>query len=156
MKASRTIQIAAIAIVMLISFSGCEGKMFLGPLAIKRDGGRLLVAVCSSVTAVEITGDERHAGMFEHWQSFWTATGHISVVRGDIFATATPIAGLNATLAKSPRMGPGDAIDIAVRPSSEADSRYLHAVFQLNSSKLSESVWLHPDGKTTESPCASS
>lgn len=154
MRANRFASTALMVVASLTLLSACEGNVFLGPIAIKRDGVKLLVAVCSAVSVSEVTGDQRYAGMFEHWQSFWTANGKVDVASGDILSTGSTIEGLNSTLAKSPRMDAGDAIDIGISSSDQGNSTYLHAVFQIRDAKLSQSVWLHPDGTTTKEACA--
>jgi hypothetical protein len=146
---ARAASVAAAALLVLL-VSGCE-DFALGPMAIKRDGASLLVAVCVDVDLVGVYAEEQNNSEGIRSAKFFEASGSARVTAGTIFSSDAPWSGLTSTVQSAPDLRAGSDILYQLdTPTATAESQ---AHFLIGSGGLSSSEWLHPDGSTTTQPC---
>ena len=148
----RLATVSAAAVLLTVVLAGCDQNMVLGPAAIQRRGSDLIVAVCRSIDAASVTLDTWASGLGTPTQVVLEATGNLHLPAGSEFSTSDPPDGLVVATHSSPAMGARDNFTLQILSvrSSEQD---INATFTLGNSGLSESLWLHPDGRETAEPC---
>jgi len=139
--------------IVVLCLAGCETTIGQdGPMALKRQGSSLNIAVCKSVSVTSLSMSSRQPAQNQKWQPFWNGAGKGSITKGDILSTAaTSSVFLEGETKVSPPVGPSTEYDVLLLGSHESDS--LRATFSTGPQGLSESSWLHPDGTYTEEPC---
>jgi RHS repeat-associated protein len=148
----RSIPVAiALAICMTLALAGCE-NFARGPLAVKRSGSHLLIAICTSVEATSVFGEYRQPATSSKYTSFLDGKGRLNLQRGQTISTNLPLAGFKMRSEDDPEMGPGVEMDINVGTSPASDG--VSGGFTFGTKGLTSSKWLHPDGSETVSSCS--
>jgi hypothetical protein len=140
------------AILLLGSITGCALVMenSAGPLAIRRDGDLIQIAVCKSINAAGLKATER-ADAPSDWMPFWEFSRDISVAKGDILSQANSTE-LGVDQGSPPALDIGEQMLVIVLDATGDNANPIAADFELDS-PLRDDVWLHPDGTVTEAPC---
>ncbi len=119
-----------------------------GPVAVKRIGNELLIAVC---TPIELRGIEADVRDDESpWSTFWVADASVSLQRGDVIS-ATQFTTQSGDPSGAQLDGRSD-LDLSILLRGVDKNENLLGVF-LVEPELSEDAWLHADGTRTEQPC---
>lgn len=138
-------------IMILVSGCGLISSREPTALAIQREGPNLLVAVCGSIDATQVTMEDRNVEDGRDWISFWEASS-ININAGEILSTG---GGMGADGNTAPLMNPGDGIRITiVGAGPEGGIIAARNQFYVTSQGLSEREWQMPDGSLVTKPCA--
>jgi hypothetical protein len=149
---SRRAAAVVLAAVVAVSLSGCFENFSRGPMAVKRDGAHMLVAICKDVSVVKVDGDFRGPGTHSKFVTFLRGAGSTDFSRGDTFSTGVALPSMNLSVFTDPDLGPGNELEITITGGSKEEG--FSGAFQFKGSGLSSTSWQHPDGSTTSSPCS--
>ena len=70
-------------LVLALALSGCE-NFSQGPMAVKRDGTHLLIAMCATVTVAKIAGDYKNPTTDSGYTTFLAGSGSRTFSSGDV------------------------------------------------------------------------
>jgi hypothetical protein len=133
------------------SLSACDNNLARGPLALKRDGSHLLIAVCTDIRPVTIYGDFKNESQGRGLKEYLDGKGTIDFHRGDVVSTAEDWPGMAFSVRRDPDMTAGASISVSFTPVDRMGQ--FTATFGVHDRTLSSTRWLHPDGTTTKAPC---
>ncbi len=137
---------------MILGLSACDPDMSQGPVALRRDGGDLSVAVCEDIEAKSVLIETWARGNGTPSETVLDATGAANIRAGSVFTTGIPIEGLTVIDQNLPTIEPGDNFAVQII-STGSHTDDVNATFTAGQNGLSESLWLHPDGRETAEPC---
>jgi hypothetical protein len=149
----RSMGAICVALTVIICLSGCDTNAFQGPLAIQRDGDKLRIAVCVTRTIESGYAEERNDSENKPWARFWEANGEATLTRGQSFSTSESIDGFANVLSVDPELAPGSKLAITL-VAADSDGNLSADFSSGGQERLSETTWLHPDGRETTEPCA--
>ena len=153
-RSSWSVPLTGLVFAACLSLAACDSvNNFQGPVSIKRDGGDLLVAVCTDVVITDLLVDERNVQENLQWRTFWRASGRAAISEGQVLSTAGTIPEMEATILNSPRLQPGDGIGILLRSDDPEGQQNVSGSFQIGEEGLSQTQWQHPDGNLKNEPC---
>ena len=140
---------AAVALTLMLA--GCDEHLAEGPVAIRKDGEALLVAVCAAIAPDFISMEERAPD--DVWVRFWETSSELQLDEGSILSTDDRAVGIAGDVTNSPHLLPRSDVSILIKETDRKSS--IHGVFLLGDAGLSESQWLQTDGSLTSEPCES-
>ena len=144
--------LALVGVLTLLGLSACDQNMSQGPVALKRTGEELVVAVCEDIGAKSVLIETWAGGNGTPTATVLDAAGAITFQTGSVFSTRASLEGLTVIDRNPPAMDPRDNFAVQIlSTSSSADD--INATFTVGENGLSESLWLHPDGRETAEPC---
>lgn len=152
MSTRNLLAIGGLAAVTALTLTGCDQNMAQGPAALQRDGTDLVVAVCEDIQVASVLLETWASGNGTPTETVLEATGSVTVQSGSTFSTREGLDGLNVSSQMSPRMESGDNFALQILASRSSDDD-INATFTVGESGLSDSLWLHPDGRETADPC---
>jgi hypothetical protein len=144
----RSIAVALTAAAIVGSLSGCE-RVFVGPLAVKRDGQQLLIAVCTDVVSTRLLAESRNVEANKPWVRFVDVSETFAFSSGQIVSTGT---GGDVSVSQSVQPDLSSGSDIVVTLQAKKSTGF-GAAFEIRGGALSETKWLHPNGDLTTLPC---
>jgi hypothetical protein len=151
MKTRRVVAAAMVAIFASVALSSCDNNLAMGPLAVKRSGSHMLIAVCADMEVSRVMAGYKTSIWSNKSPDFLEGTGSSSLHFGDILSTGDSWDNLKLRTQKDPDMGGGASIDILLIGPKHVDQ--ISAAFKFNGDGLSRTRWLHPDGTSTKRPC---
>jgi hypothetical protein len=151
MSIRRIVAAAMVAIRAAVTLSSCDNNLAMGPLAVKRSGSHLLIAVCADMEVAQVMAGYKTSIWSNKSPDFLEGTGSSSLHFGDILSTGNSWDNLNLRTQKDPDMGGGASIDILLISPKHAEQ--ISAAFKFTGDGLSRTRWLHPDGRSTKKPC---
>jgi hypothetical protein len=149
-RLSRVFAVALLATVVALALAGCE-NFSQGPMAVKRDGSHLLIAVCANVTVTKISGDYKNPYTDSAYTTFVEGSGSRSFKAGEVISTGERWSGMKLSTLNDPDVTAGNNLEVVLSTVPEADG--FASAFKLTGSGLSDKTWQHPDGTTSVEPC---
>ncbi len=111
-----------------------------------------MVAVCEDIEAKSVLIETWAAGNGTPTETVIEAAGLATFDSGSSFSVGSSIDGLAIVDQTPPAMEPRDNFAVQVLSTRETTDD-INATFKLGEDGLSESLWLHPDGRETTEPC---
>ena len=149
-QSTRRIAALAVVIVLAISLAGCE-NFSQGPIAVRRDGSHLLIAVCADITAVRVYADFDDPKSGIKSMTFMEGVGSERFAVGDVVSTGHRWVSMPMSTLRDPSMRAGDSLEIVLTTQPQQDG--VAGAFNFVGHGLSDKSWQHPDGTTTAAPC---
>jgi len=147
----RVAALVCLGIAVISGLTACDQNMSQGPVAIKRDGSELYVAVCENIEAKSVLVETWARGNGTPTTTVLDATGVADLQNGSVFPVSESVEGLTALDRNPPAIRAGDNFAIPILSNgSQGDD--INATFTVGDSGLSESLWLQPDGRETAEP----
>lgn len=137
----------------VITLTACDTGLFQGPMAVRKSGDTLEVAVCQRISVLKATAQERVGwGPFSRWETFWSATGELTLEPGESLWISADQGPLNSTEFRAPDLSGQHELDIYLTDALGAD---ISAVFSVSERQLATGDWVLPNGDVAEVPCES-
>jgi hypothetical protein len=152
MKSMRAVAALGLASVLVLSLTSCYENFGSGPIAVKRDGAHMLIAVCTNVVAKSAFGEFNNVRTGTRIKTFLDATGSTEFHRGDIVSSGSDWPGMTMSTVLDPDLTAGGSLSVSLTPADRLQQ--FGAEFEFGDGGLSSKVWLHPGGTTTAQPCA--
>jgi hypothetical protein len=161
MTTARQSILLALVVALSVSLTGCGIQVLPidrhdGALAIQETDGVLHVAFCQDKKIAHLFAEYRNSRDNVPWARFLDATGLIDVKVGDLLRVDQIPAGLSVATLLSPTFEPGGDINLVAVPPSAPGAGELAAMFSVPDEGLPTSMWLHPDGTTSQEACVTS
>jgi hypothetical protein len=151
MRIRRAFAAGVMAIVAALTLSSCENNLAMGPLAVKRSGSHMLIAVCTDLEVAQVLASYKTSIWSNKSPYFLKGTGSSSLHFGDILSTAGSWGDLTLTTQRDPVMDGGASLEIQMTAPKYV--KQVSAAFKFTGDGLSRTRWLHPDGTLTKKPC---
>jgi hypothetical protein len=148
--------IAAVIVSMLTCslLTGCDSQNnSQGPVAIKRDGMNLVMAVCADIRVTRVLVYERDGSVLPRWVDVFRLSGSATLAKGQELIVGQAVIGMTTELFDAPQLQGGSQISIAITSANGDDVPNIVGSFQLGGDGLAEGGWQHPDGSVTSQPC---
>ncbi|WP_314645628.1 hypothetical protein [uncultured Microbacterium sp.] len=155
-RAARRMLLAAVALLAAATTSSCNLNWEIrGPYAVGVDDGRLLLAVCESVTIESIRvfealrNSDRTASRL-----VWEADGPGSISAGRVLVVSDENDGFHSHVLRTP--SPTSEVRyLRIRVNDNSDPTLAGSVY-IPDGGLVEGEWATPSGETREQPCGAS
>lgn len=138
--------------VIVFSLSACDDNMFQGPAAIQRDGAELILATCIDIEVGSVLIERADAGSGTPIENLLVASGRKLLLAGTESTVQQLASGLEVSTLVEVPLSPGDYLGVQILPANPADQQ-ISAAFTIKDEGLSDTLWLHPDGRETVEPC---
>lgn len=144
----------ALPIVGAIAFllSGCDQNMFQGPAAIQRDGAELVVAICRDIEIGTVLIETSASGFGTPIETILSASGSRLISARSELTVREVASDLSVSIRAEAPLDPGDELAVQFLPAESTDQQ-ISATFTIKEEGLSETLWLHPDGRESTDPC---
>jgi len=141
-----------LASAMTVSLAGCFDNFALGPVSLQRDGTELLVAVCDDIEIGSVVIETWASGPGAQTMTVLDATGSLALESRSWLSVSEMADKLTVSTQATASMDPGDALVIQFLSANTREPDF-NAAFTIGDGGLSETKWLHPDGRETDGPC---
>jgi hypothetical protein len=121
-----------------------------GPVSMRRVDSGIEIAICDDILGSMLSAEVRNPDLGVDWYRFIDATGEHQFTGGDIVTPDTVPVGLVATISEQPKMEKGSQISVLVR----GDDETINVLISPSESDLDSGEWVHPDGASTATACA--
>lgn len=132
--------------------SGCDQNMAQGPATIQRDGDDLILAFCEEIQVGSVLIETWASGNGTPTLTVLDASGSRFVPDRTELTVDELAIGLSVTTQTRPPLNPRDNLAVQLLPADSADQQ-INATFTIKDEGLSETLWLHPDGRESTDPC---
>lgn len=140
--------VGAIAVLL----SGCDQNMAQGPVAIQRDDDALVLVFCREIQVGEVLIETWASGNGTPTITVLDAGGLRLITEREALTIDQLALGLSVATQTSPPLNPRDNLAVQLLPADSADEQ-INATFTIKDDGLSETLWLHPDGRESTNPC---
>lgn len=155
-RAARRMFLSAVALLATATTSSCNLNWEIrGPYAVGVDDGRLLLAVCESVTIESIRVSEALRNSDRSGSKLiWEATGPGAISAGRVLVVSDENEGFHSHVLRTP--SPTSEVRyLRIRVNDNSDPALAASVY-IPDGGLIEGEWVTPSGETREHPCGAS
>jgi len=141
-----------VAVLAATTLTACDPPAH-DPIAIRMDGGALVVAICESISATTILMESRGPATKDgEWEIFYSWKGSQEIAAGDTFRTENADDVEERGVRNTPALIHKTSLSILfsdqVEPFQSVSTHY-----EIGEEGVPDDGWLQWDGEVTEQPC---